>query len=65
MLVDEYLDSREVSVEYVTHRRESTVVAVTRQDVAAPPYLAELAHAIYVTDPLLHPGACLSRSPIV
>ncbi|MFF3412584.1 ATP-grasp domain-containing protein [Streptomyces sp. NPDC002742] len=53
VLVEEYLDGPEVSVECVTYRGETTVVAVTRKTVSAPPYFEELAHCVDAADPLL------------
>ncbi|MFE7302660.1 ATP-grasp domain-containing protein [Streptomyces sp. NPDC057579] len=53
VLVEEYLDGPEVSVECVTYRGQTTVVAVTRKTVGMPPYFEELAHAVDANDPLL------------
>ncbi|MEU2778002.1 ATP-grasp domain-containing protein [Streptomyces sp. NPDC007162] len=53
VLVEEYLDGPEVSVECVTYRGETTVVAVTRKTVSAPPFFEELAHCVDAADPLL------------
>ncbi|MEU2263884.1 ATP-grasp domain-containing protein [Streptomyces sp. NPDC019645] len=53
VLVEEYLDGPEVSVECVTYRSETTVVAVTRKTVSAPPFFEELAHSVDASDPLL------------
>lgn len=53
VLVEEYLDGPEVSVESVTHQGQTTVVAVTRKTVGMPPHFEELAHAVDANDPLL------------
>jgi biotin carboxylase len=61
VLVEEYLDGPEVSVECVTYRGKTTVVAVTRKTVSEPPYFEELAHVVDAADPLLDvvaPAAC-------
>ncbi|MFF4363449.1 ATP-grasp domain-containing protein [Streptomyces sp. NPDC001604] len=53
VLVEEYLDGPEVSVECVTHRGQTTVVAVTRKTVGMRPFFEELAHVVDANDPLL------------
>ncbi len=53
VLVEEYLDGPEVSVECVTYQGTTTVVAVTRKTVGLPPYFEEIAHAVDAADPLL------------
>ncbi|NNN35496.1 ATP-grasp domain-containing protein [Streptomyces sp. S3(2020)] len=53
VLVEEYLDGPEVSVECVTYQGQTTVVAVTRKTVGMPPFFEELAHAVDASDPLL------------
>jgi len=53
VLVEEYLDGPEVSVECVTYQGTTTVVAVTRKTVGIPPYFEEIAHAVDAVDPLL------------
>ncbi|WP_405729216.1 ATP-grasp domain-containing protein [Streptomyces sp. NBC_00028] len=53
VLVEEYLDGPEVSVECVTHQGQTTVVAVTRKTVGMPPFFEELAHVVDANDPLL------------
>ncbi|MFI2204656.1 ATP-grasp domain-containing protein [Streptomyces sp. NPDC020192] len=52
VLVEEYLDGPEVSVECVTHQGQTTVVAVTRKTVGMPPFFEELAHLVDANDPL-------------
>ncbi|MEH0406825.1 ATP-grasp domain-containing protein [Streptomyces sp. B21-089] len=53
VLVEEYLDGPEVSVECVTHRGETTAVAVTRKHLGPAPYFDETGHTVDATDPLL------------
>ncbi|MGW4345295.1 ATP-grasp domain-containing protein [Streptomyces sp. NPDC004690] len=64
VLVEEYLDGPEVSVECVTYRGETTVVAVTRKTVSAPPYFEEVAHSVGAADPLLDVVAPAARAAI-
>ncbi|QUW78518.1 ATP-grasp domain-containing protein [Streptomyces mirabilis] len=53
VLVEEYLDGPEVSVECVTHRGETTAVAVTRKHLGPAPYFDETGHTVDAADPLL------------
>lgn len=64
VLVEEYLDGPEVSVECVTYRGETTVVAVTRKTVSEPPHFEELAHSVDAADPLLGVVAPAARAAI-
>ncbi|MFJ6898175.1 ATP-grasp domain-containing protein [Streptomyces hokutonensis] len=64
VLVEEYLDGPEVSVECVTYRGETTVVALTRKTVSDPPYFEELAHSVDAADPLLATVAPAARAAI-
>ncbi|MFF4867224.1 ATP-grasp domain-containing protein [Streptomyces sp. NPDC001231] len=64
VLVEEYLDGPEASVECVTYRGETTVVAVTRKTVSDPPYFEELAHSVDAADPLLGVVASAARAAI-
>ncbi|TXS80653.1 ATP-grasp domain-containing protein [Streptomyces sp. me109] len=64
VLVEEYLDGPEVSVECVTYRGETTVVAVTRKTVSAPPFFEELAHCVDAADPLLDVVTPVARAAI-
>ncbi|MFI0906534.1 ATP-grasp domain-containing protein [Streptomyces sioyaensis] len=64
VLVEEYLDGAEVSVERVTYRGRTTVVAVTRKAISAPPYFEELAHSVDAADPLLDVVAPVARAAI-
>ncbi|WP_228447390.1 ATP-grasp domain-containing protein [Streptomyces paludis] len=53
VLVEEYLDGPEVSVECVTHHGATTAVAVTRKHLGRAPYFDETGHTVDATDPLL------------
>ncbi|MBK3634827.1 ATP-grasp domain-containing protein [Streptomyces sp. MBT97] len=53
VLVEEYLDGPEVSVECVTHRGTTTAVAVTRKRLGPAPYFDETGHTVDTADPLL------------
>ncbi|WP_432063498.1 ATP-grasp domain-containing protein [Streptomyces sp. S1] len=53
MLVEEYLDGPEVSVECVTRGGVTTALAVTRKEVAFAPYFEEAGHTVDAGDPLL------------
>lgn len=53
VLVEEYLDGPEFSVECVTHRGETTAVAVTRKHLGPALYFDETEHTVDATDPLL------------
>ncbi|MGC0405310.1 biotin carboxylase [Streptomyces sp. SAI-126] len=64
VLVEEYLDGPEVSVECVTHRGQTTAVALTRKSVGMPPYFEETAHSVDASDPLLAAVAPAARAAI-
>jgi biotin carboxylase len=64
VLVEEYLDGPEVSVECVTYRGQTMVVAVTRKTVSAPPFFEELEHSVDAADPLLDVVAPAARAAI-
>nr|WP_225847256.1 ATP-grasp domain-containing protein [Streptomyces sp. HPF1205] len=53
VLVEEYLDGPEVSVETVTFAGTTLPVAVTRKSLGALPYFEETGHAVAAGDPLL------------
>ncbi|MFD8117853.1 ATP-grasp domain-containing protein [Streptomyces microflavus] len=53
VLVEEYLDGPEVSVECVTYRGHTTAVAITRKTLGDPPFFEEVAHSVDAADPLL------------
>ncbi|MCP9213025.1 ATP-grasp domain-containing protein [Streptomyces sp. NEAU-Y11] len=54
ILVEEYLDGPEVSVECVTHRGVTTAVAVTRKHLCSAPYFDKTGHTVDAADPLLY-----------
>ncbi|MFE9686793.1 ATP-grasp domain-containing protein [Streptomyces sp. NPDC006285] len=64
VLVEEFLDGPEISVECVTHRGVTTVVAVNRKTISEPPHFEQLAHCIDATDPLLPAVAPTARAAI-
>ncbi|WP_416484240.1 ATP-grasp domain-containing protein [Streptomyces sp. CL12] len=53
VLVEEYLWGPEVSVECVTQGGITQALAVTRKEVAFPPYFEEVGHTVSDDDPLL------------
>lgn len=53
VLVEEYLDGPEVSVECVTYRGATTAVAVTRKCLGPVPFFDETGHTVDAHDPLL------------
>ncbi|KUO04678.1 ATP-grasp domain-containing protein [Streptomyces caeruleatus] len=53
VLVEEYLDGPEVSVECATYRGRTAVVAVTRKTLGLQPGFEEIAHCVDAADPLL------------
>ncbi|MEU4147361.1 ATP-grasp domain-containing protein [Streptomyces parvulus] len=53
VLVEEFLDGPEISVECVTYRGTTTVVAVNRKTISPPPHFEQLAHRVDAADPLL------------
>lgn len=53
VLVEEYLDGPEISVECITHRGQTTAVAVTRKELGFEPYFEEIGHSVDAADPLL------------
>lgn len=53
VLLEEYLDGPEVSIETVTHRGVTTAVALTRKSLGFAPYFLETGHCVTADDPLL------------
>ncbi|MFE9725991.1 ATP-grasp domain-containing protein [Streptomyces sp. NPDC005794] len=53
VLVEEYLDGPEFSVECVTHQGRTTAVALTRKHLGPAPYFDETGHTVDAADPLL------------
>ena len=64
VLVEEYLDGPEVSVECVTHHGVTTAVAVTRKSLGPAPYFSETGHTVDATDPLLAQVAPTAASAV-
>ncbi|MBM7167078.1 ATP-grasp domain-containing protein [Streptomyces sp. G44] len=64
VLVEEYLDGPEVSVECVTHRGHTTTVAVTRKALGEAPFFEEVAHSVDAADPLLDQVAPVATAAI-
>ncbi|MER6500177.1 ATP-grasp domain-containing protein [Streptomyces sp. NPDC001455] len=64
VLVEEYLDGPEVSVECVTHRGVTAAVAVTRKTVGFAPFFEEIAHSVDAHDPLLAEVAPVATAAI-
>ncbi|WP_189298846.1 ATP-grasp domain-containing protein [Streptomyces albospinus] len=64
VLVEEYLDGPEVSVECVTHHGHTTAVAITRKTLGAEPYFEEVAHSVDAADPLLDQVASVATAAI-
>ncbi|MEU6814039.1 ATP-grasp domain-containing protein [Streptomyces sp. NPDC046860] len=64
VLVEEYLDGPEVSVECVTHRGSTTAVAVTRKHLGPAPYFDETGHTVDAADPLLAPVAPVAAAAV-
>ncbi|MFD4574239.1 acetyl-CoA carboxylase biotin carboxylase subunit family protein [Streptomyces sp. NPDC058417] len=64
VLVEEYLDGPEVSVETVTRRGVTSAVAVTRKTVGFAPYFLETGHSVSADDPLLHDVAPVASAAL-
>ncbi|MES4825611.1 ATP-grasp domain-containing protein [Streptomyces anthocyanicus] len=64
VLVEEYLDGPEISVECVTYRGATTVVAVNRKTLSPPPHFEQLAHSVDAADLLLKTVAPAARAAI-
>ncbi|GAQ58957.1 ATP-grasp domain-containing protein [Streptomyces acidiscabies] len=64
VLVEEYLDGPEVSVECVTLAGETVVVAVTRKEIGFAPFFEEVGHTVTADDPLLPVVAPVARGAL-
>ncbi|MEV3857608.1 ATP-grasp domain-containing protein [Streptomyces sp. NPDC050095] len=64
VLVEEYLDGDEVSVECVTHRGRTQAVAVTRKSLGPAPYFEEIGHLVDAADPLLAQVAPVAEAAV-
>ncbi|MGW4345297.1 ATP-grasp domain-containing protein [Streptomyces sp. NPDC004690] len=64
ILIEEYLDGPEVSVECATLAGETTVLAVTRKELSFAPYFEEVGHTVTADDPLLPVVAPVARQAL-
>ncbi|WP_326740417.1 ATP-grasp domain-containing protein [Streptomyces sp. NBC_01022] len=64
ILVEEYLDGPEISVECVTQHGHTDAVAVTRKKLDFEPYFEEVGHTVDATDPLLDEVAPIAAAAI-
>ncbi|MFE0929291.1 acetyl-CoA carboxylase biotin carboxylase subunit family protein [Streptomyces mutabilis] len=64
VLVEEFLDGPEISVECVTYRGATTVVAVNRKTISPPPHFEQLAHSVDAADLLRETVAPTARAAI-
>jgi biotin carboxylase len=64
VLVEEYLDGPEVSVECVSRAGETVAVAVTRKELGFAPYFEEVGHTVTADDPLLPVVAPVARQAL-
>ncbi|MEU7148705.1 ATP-grasp domain-containing protein [Streptomyces sp. NPDC045456] len=64
VLVEQYLDGPEVSVECVTHHGVTTAVAVTRKSLSPAPHFYETGHTVDADDPLLDLAAPVASAAI-
>ncbi|MFE5298147.1 acetyl-CoA carboxylase biotin carboxylase subunit family protein [Streptomyces sp. NPDC056632] len=64
VLVEEYLDGPEISVECVTQHGITHAVAVTRKKLGFEPYFEEIGHTVDAADPLLAQVAPIAAAAI-
>ncbi|GAA3389025.1 ATP-grasp domain-containing protein [Streptomyces roseoviridis] len=64
VLVEEYLDGPEISVECVTQHGIAHAVAVTRKKLGFEPYFEEIGHTVDAADPLLAEVAPIATAAI-
>ncbi|WP_318209499.1 MULTISPECIES: ATP-grasp domain-containing protein [unclassified Streptomyces] len=64
VLVEEYLDGPEISVECVTQHGHTHAVAVTRKKLGFAPYFEEIGHTVDAADPLLSQVAPMAAAAI-
>lgn len=64
VLVEEYLDGPEISVECVTQNGVTHAVAVTRKKLGFEPYFEETGHTVDAADPLLPQVAPIAAAAI-
>jgi biotin carboxylase len=60
VLIEEFLDGPDISVECVTHEGVTAVVAVTRRRVGMEPYFEQLGHTVEAGDPLADSGSAVA-----
>ncbi|MBA5224584.1 ATP-grasp domain-containing protein [Streptomyces griseoaurantiacus] len=61
VLVEEYLEGPEVSVECASFAGETVALAVTRKELGFAPYFEEVGHTVTADDPLLRVVAPVAR----
>ncbi|WP_254549448.1 ATP-grasp domain-containing protein [Catellatospora tritici] len=54
VLLEEYADGEEISVDAVSYRGELTPLCVGRKETGHPPYCIEVGHFVHGDDPLMH-----------
>ncbi|WP_144118700.1 ATP-grasp domain-containing protein [Catellatospora sichuanensis] len=54
VLLEEYVDGEEISVDAAVHHGEVTPLCVARKEIGHPPYCIEIGHYVHGDDPLLH-----------
>ncbi|MFE7121873.1 acetyl-CoA carboxylase biotin carboxylase subunit family protein [Streptomyces sp. NPDC057654] len=64
VLLEEYLDGPEISVETATYRGVTTAVAVTRKSLGFKPYFMETGHCVTAGDPLLTTVAPIAEAAL-
>ncbi|MFG2996607.1 acetyl-CoA carboxylase biotin carboxylase subunit family protein [Streptomyces sp. NPDC048340] len=64
VLIEEYLDGPEISVECVTQDGSTTAVAVTRKQLGYEPYFEETGHTVDAADQLLDQVAPIAAAAI-
>ncbi|MEU8543213.1 ATP-grasp domain-containing protein [Streptomyces sp. NPDC048717] len=64
VLVEEYLDGEEVSVECVTVQGVTTAVAVTHKELGPEPLFEEVGHTLSALDPLLETVAPIAAAAV-
>ncbi|GAB4048314.1 ATP-grasp domain-containing protein [Catellatospora paridis] len=54
VLLEEYVDGEEISVDAAVHHGEVTPLCLARKEIGHPPYCIEIGHYVHGDDPLLH-----------
>ena len=52
LLLEEYADGEEISIDAAVHRGEVTLLCVARKEIGHPPYCIEVGHYVHGGDPL-------------